>query len=396
MSPSPEASPQSLLVNLSFLLDKPTGLSNYATNVVPHLQSLNPTLLRSRATEQQFTEQQFKENQATEASTTDTTPKVGKHSPIQEAIAHWVPDNLTAKHGKLGNLRRFIWTQFQLPNIYRTLNSSLLFSPVPEAPLYSRCRSVVVVHDLIPLRFPNRRSPLFPYFRYYIPQVVAQSEHAIANSEATARDVVDWLGIPASKVTTIPLAVDVSRFHPLDIPTLNYFLYIGRHDSHKNLQRTLRAFARVRRRHNVEFWLAGPQDERFTPQLQQLASELGIAEAVKFLSYVPDDELLKLLNQALGFVFPSLWEGFGLPVLEAMACGTPVITSNLSSLPEVTGDAALLVDPLNVDELAAAMESLVVSPSTRSQLKSAGLARVTQFSWTQTGQLTSEVLKQFI
>lgn len=380
-SVSPSCAP--LLVNLSFLLNKPTGLSNYATNVVPYLQSLSSTLLRSRSTDRYFPNH----------PTSDISSE-GVHS--DTCKHHWVPGNLTAADGKLGHLRRLAWTQFRLPKLYRSLDSNLLFSPVPEAPLYSRCRSVVVVHDLIPLRFPNRRSPLFPYFRYYIPQVVAQAEHAIANSEATARDVVDWLGIPARKVTAIPLAVDVSRFRPLDLPTLNYFLYIGRHDSHKNLQRALRAFARVRHRHGVEFWLAGPQDGRFTPQLQQLASELEIAEAVKFLSYVPHNELLQLLNQALGFVFPSLWEGFGLPVLEAMACGTPVITSDRSSLPEVAGDAALLVDPCNVGELAAAMESLAVSPSTRSQLKAAGLARVSQFSWARTGQLTAEVLQRFI
>ncbi|MEO0942537.1 MAG: glycosyltransferase family 1 protein [Cyanobacteria bacterium J06642_12] len=375
MSPSRTNTTHPLLVNLSFLLDRPTGLSNYATSVVPHLESLQPTLLRSRSTEGTLA-------LPTSASSPERT--------------HWVPGNLTSAQGKFGHFRRLAWTQCKLTQIYRTLKSSLVFSPVPEAPLYSGCRSVVVVHDLIPLRFPNRRSPLFPYFRYYIPQVVAQAEHAIANSEATARDIVDWLGIPASKVTAIPLAVDRQRFRPLDLPAQNYFLYVGRHDSHKNLQRTLRAFARVRQQYVVELWLAGPQDSRCTPKLQQLARELSVAEAVKFLSYVPDDELLRLMNQALGFVFPSLWEGFGLPVLEAMACGTPVITSNLSSLPEVVGDAALLVNPLSVDELATAMESLVVSESTRSHLKAAGLARATQFNWARTGRMTAEVLQQFL
>ncbi len=365
MSPS-----HPLLVNLSFLLDKPTGISNYATNVVPHLQTLEPTLLSARS---------FQANSALAASN-----------------IYWVPNNLTPAQGKLGHLRRLLWTQFQLPKIYRELGANLLFSPVPETPLFSCCRSVVMVHDLIPLRFPNRRSPLFPYFRYYIPRVVAQAQHVITNSEATARDVVEWFGVPANQVTAIPLAVDLARFRPLDLPPQNYFLYVGRHDPHKNLQRALRAFAQVRDRHEVEFWLAGPQDTRFTPQLQQLARELGVTEAIKFLSYVPDDDLLRLFNQALGFVFPSLWEGFGLPVLEAMACGTPAIASNRSSLPEVAGDAAILVNPLNVSELATAMGELVDNSATRSQLRQAGIARAAQFSWTKTGQATAAVLQQFL
>ena len=316
-----------MLVNLSVLLDRPTGISNYAKNVVPHLSQLSPTLLTAQ--------------------------------PLAGGQCYPIPDNMTPAQGSRGHLRRLMWTQFQLPKIYRQLQGELLFSPLPEAPLYSRCRSVVMVHDLIPLRFPRRRSPLsLPYFRVYIPQVVAQAQHVICNSQATARDVVDWFGVPAAKVTAIPLAVDRDLFRPLDLPQQNYFLYLGRPDPHKNLHRAIRAFARVRERHDVEFWLAGPQDSRYTPQLQALADELGISEAISFLEYVPDSELVRLYNQALGFVFPSLWEGFGLPVLEALACGTPVVTSKISSLPEVVGDAALLVDPGSISELAAAMQAL--------------------------------------
>ena len=359
-----------LLINLSVLLDKPTGISNYATHVAPHLQPLDPTLLIPRT--------------------------FASHTALASGTIYPIPDNLTPAHGRLGHLRRLGWTQCKLPKIYRELNADLLFAPVPEAPLGMGCRSVVVVHDLIPLRFPNRRSPLFPYFRYYIPQVAAQAQHVIVNSEATAKDVVEWFEIPAQKVTPIPLAVDLHRFHPLDLPTQNYFLYVGRHDPHKNLQRIFQAFARVRERHDIELWLAGPQDGRYTPQLHQLARELGIAGSIKWLAYVSDDKLLTLLNQAVGFVFPSLWEGFGLPVLEAMACGTPTIASNCSSLPEVAGNAAILVNPERVSELAASMEELVENSALRLQLRQAGLARAACFSWAKTGQETAAVLQRFL
>ena len=352
------------MVNLSFLLDRPTGISNYAKNIVPHLNHLAPTLLTAQ--------------------------------PVAGETCYRIPDNMTPAKGSRGHLRRLLWTQFRLPRIYRELDAGLLFSPVPEAPLYSNCRSVVMVHDLIPLRFPQRRSPLFPYFRFYIPQVVAQAQQVICNSEATARDVVDWFGVAASKVTAIPLAVDRDLFRPLDLPSKNYFLYLGRQDPHKNLKRAIRAFARVREHRDVEFWLAGPQDRRYTPQLRALADELGIAEAIEFLEYVPDSQLVQVFNQALGFIFPSLWEGFGLPVLEAMACGTPVVTSKISSLPEVVGDAALLVDPYNIAELTEAMQALVDDSQLRSRLRQGGIDRAAKFSWEKTGQETARNLQQLL
>ena len=366
-----------LLVNLSFLLDRPTGISTYATNVVPHLRSLAPTLL----------------------------------SPFEIVGGdryHPIPTNLTPAYGSLGHLRRLLWTQFRLPRIYRQLGSSLLFSPVPEAPLFAGCRTVVMVHDLIPLRFP-RLSPLLPYFRYYIPQVAARAERVICNSEATARDVVDRFGIPATKVRAIPLAVDRDRFHPLETDTETqsreiagrYFLYIGRHDPHKNLARAIRAFAQLPRKRMaadgpLEFWLAGPSDRRYTPQLKALAAELGVAKQVRWLNYVPETELPRTIGRALAVVFPSLWEGFGLPVLEAMACGTPTVTSDLASLPEVAGDAALLVDPYDVTALAGAMEDVATDAGVRSQLRRAGLARASQFSWARTGQETAAVLAELL
>ncbi|WP_017326926.1 glycosyltransferase family 1 protein [Synechococcus sp. PCC 7336] len=355
---------RSLLVNLSVLLDKPTGISVYAANIAPYLSDFDPTFLSARS-----------------LTTGDRYP---------------IPANLSPAFGTAGHLRRLWWTQFQLPRIYRQCRASLLFSPVPESPLWSRCRSVVTVHDLIPLRFPRRCSPLLPYFRYYIPQVAARAEHVLCNSEATARDVVKWFGVPARQVTAIPLAFDRDRFRPLDLPQQPYFLYVGRHDPHKNLQRALQAFAQIPHRRQLEFWLAGPSDPRYTPQLKQLATELEIAPQLRFLDYVPEEELPALYNQALALVFPSLWEGFGLPLLEAMACGTPAIASNLASLPEVAGDAALLVDPYNIDSLARSMQEVADNGQLRAQLRQAGLSRAAQFSWESTGRATAAVLRDHL
>jgi glycosyltransferase involved in cell wall biosynthesis len=149
-------------------------------------------------------------------------------------------------------------------------------------------------------------------------------------------------------------------------------------------------------RQDFELWFAGPTDPRYTPALQAQAQALGITPQVKFLDYVTDEQLPVLLNQALALVLPSLWEGFGLPVLEAMACGTPVITSNRSSLPEVAGEAALLVDPTDEIAIAQHMHDLTQDTQLRQDLSTAGLKQASQFSWEHTGQATVEVLRSYL
>jgi glycosyltransferase involved in cell wall biosynthesis len=299
-----------------------------------------------------------------------------------------------------GHLSRLRWTQFELPRIYRQLQAALLFSPLPEAPLYNHCNYVVTVHDLIGLRFANSFSPLIPYFRYYIPQVLHQAKHIICDSTATARDIADFYQISSAKITPILLAYDAAHFRKLDISDRTrsqppYFLYLGRHDPYKNLHRIVEAFAKIASG-DCELWLGGSYDRRYTPKLQVQAKELGLSDRIKFLDYVPYDRLPILLNQALALVFPTLWEGFGLPVLEAMACGTPVITSNLSSLPEVAGDAAILIDPYNVEEMAAAMQAVAEDEKLRSRLSALGLERASQFSWAKTGRATVEILQKYL
>jgi len=377
-------------VNLSLVGVKPTGLATYARNLIPHLNLPRLTLLASA-----------------------TFLREGKLAayPHRE-----IPADLTAEQGKWGHLRRLLWTQQQLPQICAELRSPLLFSPVPEAPLgwgqrawgqRAKSRAVVVVHDLIPLRFPRWTSPLTQYSRYYVPQVLAQVEHIVCNSAATAQDLVDYFQIPANKITPILLAHDAEHFKQLEdsasdrhpdfdqhSPDRPYFFYIGRPDPYKNLHRLIAAFATLPK--DYELWIAGSPDRRYTPLLQAQAAELAVGDRVKFLDYVAYQDLPHLMRGAMAMVFPSLWEGFGFPVLEAMACGTPVITSNLSSLPEVAGDAALLVNPYQEAESAAAMHCVIKDDGARSQLQAAGLARASQFSWQKTGQATAELLSQYL
>lgn len=356
-------SPQ-LIINLSIIFSQPTGISNYSLNLIPYLKSLQPTLLTSQ-----------------------NYPEFNCYS---------ISNNLTPAEGITGHLKRLIWTQFQLPKIYQTLKSQLLFSPIPEAPLYTNSRFIVTAFDMIPWRFPKRFSPLTTYHKYYTPEVFKQAEHIICISEATAKDITNFYNIPTHKITPIPLACDRSHFQFLNLPTKNYFLYIGRQDPYKNVHSLISAFAKLPHRNDYELWLVGPTDKRYTPLLEKQVQELEINHLVKFLNYIPYDELPTIINQALALVFPSLWEGFGLPVLEAMACGTPVITSNISSLPEVTGDAAILINPYHIEEITAAMETIINDSELRKQLSQQGIKRADKFSWEQTGLATVEVLQKYI
>jgi glycosyltransferase involved in cell wall biosynthesis len=353
-----------LLINLAVLFDRPTGIATYASNVLEGLHGLNPTLLIAKRRDG------FK--------------------------CHPVPDNLTPASGSKGHLRRLVWTQWQLPRIYNRLKANLIYSPLPEAPLYSNCRHIVMCHDLIPLRFPKATSPLTNYFRYIAPLVLAQAEHIICNSQATARDLVDFYGISASKITPILLGYDTANFYPrqpaADCP---YFLYLGRHDPYKNLAGLIAAFAALPKR-DYQLWLVGSTDSRFTPKLRQQARELGIAERVRFLDYLDYHELPVVISNAIALVFPTLWEGFGLPVLEAMACGTPVITSNLASLPEITADAAILIDPERTAHITNAMQSLAQDDNLRSHLSSLSLQQAKNFSWEKTGRETKSVLEKYL
>jgi glycosyltransferase involved in cell wall biosynthesis len=356
-----------ILINLSFLLTQPTGISTYAINLIPHLQALEPTLLTAKS-----------------------LPNFNCYS---------IPDNLTPAQGSKGHWRRLLWTQTQLPKIYRQLNASLLFSPVTEAPLYNRCRYVVMCHDLIPVRFPQSRSALTYYFRYIVPLVLQQAEHIICNSEATAKDITKFYKINPQKITSILLAYDDQHFRPYKRESdknCPYFLYIGRHDFYKNLPRLIAAFAAIPNNQDYQLWLAGSPDERYTPKLKEQAAELGIQDRVVFLDYVSYEELPIIISGAIALVFPTLWEGFGLPVLEAMGCGTPVITSNLASLPEIMGDAAILVNPYQMEEITEAMQAIANNSQLRAKLSIDSLQRANQFSWAKTGEKTKEVLARYV
>ncbi len=304
----------------------------------------------------------------------------------------FIPNNLSPDFGTKGHFRRLIWTQTKLPALIKRTGHPILLSPLPEAPLLSGVRSIVLVHDLLPLRYPQV-TPLLLYHLSYVPVVLHTAKRILCNSEATAREVNGRLGVPISKLTTIPLGFNSDKLHPLDISRKPFFLVLGRHDPHKNIARVIQALSFLKDK-EIELWMVGPQDDRYTPSLKQKAKELGLLKRCRWIPWVTDEEKLKLLNQCQALIIASLWEGFGLPALEAMACNTPVISARAGALPEVVEDAGLIVDPMNSYEIADAMKQVILDMSLRQELIANGRQRLNTYTWDKSAGIILEIINQ--
>lgn len=271
-------------------------------------------------------------------------------------------------------------------------------------PLVGRSgKYVVTVHDVIPLILPETFTPRHRLVvRLALARVRRKADLVVVPSHAVKRDVVRRVGLPEDRVVVTHEGCE-PRFRPVrsaaarrDVAARyglppRYVLAVGTLEPRKNLTTLLEAFARLRRDGEVDadlrLVLAGARGWLDEPIFATVRS-LGLEDAVRFTGFVDDADLPAVYSGAALFVFPSLHEGFGLPLLEAMACGVPVVTSNISSMPEVAGDAAVLVDPRDTDGLAAAIARLLRDEALRDGLREAGIARARQFSWEATARRT--------
>lgn len=263
-------------------------------------------------------------------------------------------------------------------------------------------KRVVTIHDLIPLLFRDyaprsKKNRLFPVFKFLMHHVASRADRIIAVSDFTRRDIAEHLlrGPSPGKITVVHEAARAVYMPAPRAPREGVeFLFVGRRDPYKNLPLLIRAFAAVKAQDlPARLRIVGADDPRY-PEADRLARELGVHDAITWSGYVSDEGLLDAYQQTGVFVLPSNYEGFGLPVLEAMACGTPVICSNRSSLPEVAGDAALMIDPDQPDTLIDAMTRVIKEPSLRDDLSRRGLARAAQFSWEKTARETIAVYEE--
>jgi glycosyltransferase involved in cell wall biosynthesis len=290
--------------------------------------------------------------------------------------------------------------QTLLPRLAAREGVDLVHSLASTAPLWGRFRRVVTVHDLIYARFPEAHSGIRDKgMRVLVPQAARRSDRVIADSHSTRDDLVEMLGVPAARIDVVPLGLGgVKRETPLteretrtrfELGERSVLLSLSAKRPHKNLLALIGAFARIPAERRPLLVLPG-YPTWHEAELRARAATAGIAEDVRFLSWLSGEELEGLWALAEAFVFPSLYEGFGLPVLEAMARGVPVACSNASSLPEVAGDAALLFDPHDEAAIAEALRRLLDDPPLRESLRARGLVRVKEFTWERTARLTLE------
>jgi len=301
------------------------------------------------------------------------------------------------------NVRPFsLAEQIALPRLARALQLDLLHSPYYIKPYAGLpCPSVVTIYDLLGLHLPqtlSRQGRLF--YRVAMGLAVRTSHRIITISRNAQEAITRAYNIPPTRISVTPLAAD-ARFCPqteaavvvvratYGLPA-RYLLYVGANKPHKNLERLVQAWARVTPQQPAVLLLAGHYDPRY-PQVQQMAAAPALRDRLMRIQNVAEADLPALYAGATAFVFPSFYEGFGLPPLEAMACGVPVICAHAGSLPEVVGDAAVVFDPYAVDELAAVIQRVLDAPALRADLRERGLQRAQAFSWEQTARQTLAV-----
>ncbi|MBE0644993.1 MAG: glycosyltransferase family 4 protein [Bacteroidetes bacterium] len=299
--------------------------------------------------------------------------------------------------------------QWRLPAMLRGGGYDLLHTPDFLVPLLCPVPVVCTIHDIIPIVHPefiprSLKVRLLPVFRAWARRAAQHSAAVITDSAHSRDDIMRMLGGREERIAVVPLAptLDVGAGslpaeYAGQLQKGGYFLYVGRHDPYKGLAHLLRAFAEARENGglgDVHLAVAGKSDARYG--YLELVTSLGLGECVHFLDYVPPDALSALYANALAYVHPSLYEGFGLPPLDAMRHGTPVICSDRSSLPEVVGDAALLVDPEQVKSFARILRNVAESATLRSTLIQKGFEHVRQFSWNLTAAKTVDVYMRVI
>ena len=285
--------------------------------------------------------------------------------------------------------------QIRIPWALRRERVDLFHAPHYVLPLLVPCKAVVTIHDCIHLMFPqylpNRMA--LAYARTSIRTAAKRATRVLTVSESSKRDILRFVDVPADKIDVIYNAYD-ERFglepREEDIVRVReryqlddaFVLYAGNVKPHKNLGRLIEAFHLVRKRglDHLKLVLIGDQISKYA-ELRRAVHKHQLHKYVRFLGYLPEDTLAVMYRLAGVFVFPSLYEGFGLPPLEAMASGTPVVTSNVSSLPEVAGDAAVLVDPYDPSAIADGIYAVLSNQTFRDELRRKGLARARQFSW---------------
>ena len=291
-----------------------------------------------------------------------------------------------------------LWTQIALPLALFTARQKpdLIFSPTHYIPRFSPVKTVATIFDLSFLHFPEmfNKKDLWQLTNW-TKFSANNADHIITISNFSKQDMIAQYGIDKNKITVAYPGFNADVFKERKTKEDNYIIYIGTLQPRKNLVRLIEALARIEG--DLKLVIVGKTTGEGRggwkfEEILETPKKLGIENRVKFLGFVPTEDLPDLLSGSLAFVLPSLWEGFGIPVVEAMACGVPVIVSNVSSLPEVVGKAGVTVDPYSVDQIEQAIRTVVSDKKLRQKYSKLGLLQAQKFSWS---KMAKVVLREF-
>jgi glycosyltransferase involved in cell wall biosynthesis len=285
-------------------------------------------------------------------------------------------------------LNRTVWSQARLPVALARRRFDVVHIPGPRVPWLVSGKLVSTIHDVAFMKFPEMFRPSHRQrLEFFTRQAVRRSTRLITISTQTKRDLCEVFGADPSRVDVVHHGVDHRRFFPGDVKSATpYILSVGALQPRKNFKTLVEAYRLAKL--PAELWIAGQRGWMW----EEIEAQAG--NGVRFLGYVPDEELAGLYRGAQAVVMPSLYEGFGLPLLEAMACGVPVVAANASCFPEVTGGAAVLVEPLDVNGWTVELQRVCGDDTHCQELRERGLKRAAEFSWERTAEETLEVYRK--
>lgn len=366
-----------VIFNATSLNDKPNGLSLYCKNI---LERINPELLE-------------------EVVITSRYEGLKEQNYCVEKVDIESKNKLVSVFKRNFNYGRYIKKKENREEV-------LIYSPTQHGLNIKGISQILTIHDLIPLYYPKGRIHQYLYYRFILPRAIKNSKKVITVSNNTKKDIVDFYKVEEDKVEVIyngfdeGSAIDIEKssqeiYNHFNIK--NYILMVGINYHYKNLHSVIDAFSNIKDKTDLNLVVAGNADNGYGKELINKVEELGLGNRVFFIGYIPDELKNSLYQAAEMFVYPSLYEGFGLPILEAMSNGVPVICSNTSSLPEVGGDAAIYIDSTDIHQIEKSIiRVLEMSADERKILIYKGFERCKEFSWDKCAENVETILKAYL
>ncbi|CAI0794377.1 glycosyltransferase family 4 protein [Serratia proteamaculans] len=304
-----------------------------------------------------------------------------------------VADKLHVK--EIGRRSGHQWEQVELPRFLKKNGSGLLLNLGSTAPVFYN-NQIVTHHDVTYKRYPESFSKKFRlFYSLLIPMMLKNSKNLLTVSEFSRKEINDVYGYPLDKIAIIYNAVSEKFQKAIRLEeTERYFLAVSSPNFHKNFHGMLEAFELLGDKYNVSLKIIGKTATSFSKQ--DFSSLIKNSKKIKFMGRVNDDEMIKLYQNALAFVFPSFYEGFGIPPLEAQSCGCPVISSNMASMPEVLRDSAVYFDPYNKENISSVMERIILDSDLRSEIICKGDANIKRFSWNDSAMKVSQIVDDIL